>query len=745
MLLAGIRLDRFNNHHRSITFAFSRYLSSRACLTPSRPSTLQTRALNKSLLLRDSSPLHISSATLNNRLSPYHRQSSPFSTTSSTIINNTISTRSFIHPAATTTSTTEPCVDMEVTKDNFVATLPLVTKALEDAAFLSLDCEMTGLFVNNEGRNGLAYLADIEERYQEVCSSCFYTIFLLLFNAPGNNKQLLNTFCILLFLQMVKSSSNFVINQFGLSAFIPNPSTNSYVARTFNFYVFPRTLDDWDQRFLCQAGSLEFLASCHFDFNKWIHQGIGYLPLSVRDAKLAAVDKQQNRSDILVNKEEDIQLIANMTADIKQWLQSENQSVLELDAVNSFQRALQYQTLRKAEELFNHPDPPGFYIERIENESGRAALRLVKATSSQVAEWEEQQRAQKLDAIHAAAGFSKVFELLRASGKPVVGHNLSFDLAYSMHSFIKPLPETWQEYKELLGIWFPGGIYDTKYIARQLDPEVFPDNSLGPLYDTLKAMSTDGTTTTSGSTNNAVLPLIEHGVGFERYKQVGDVSEYAHEAGFDAYMTGAAFGQLAAYIASTTSNRNNLASHLETVESLYKWRMNLSRSDLPYAALQGPDPVPDRSRVLFVSNLSPGAFRYGSDIVKLFPTTTTAAQGTEEFEQQEEEETVGSVRATVVESGAAAVVEFADATKAELGARILRVEIPGCFVEPYERYSELKANRREQAQQSSKVKPWGLPVKRPRVAEDAAAAVVEGITDDKEEEAARNDSRCSIM
>jgi len=30
---------------------------------------------------------------------------------------------------------------------------------------------------------------------------------------------------------------------------------------------------------------------------------------------------------------------------------------------------------------------------------------------------------------------------------------------------LQELPETWEEYKALVGKWFPGGIYDTKYLA----------------------------------------------------------------------------------------------------------------------------------------------------------------------------------------------------------------------------------------------------------------------------------------
>ena len=57
--------------------------------------------------------------------------------------------------------------------------------------------------------------------------------------------------------------------QLGLSAFLRCPATGDYTCRTFNFTVFPRLTTATaavgavaaDTRFLCQASSLQFLAS----------------------------------------------------------------------------------------------------------------------------------------------------------------------------------------------------------------------------------------------------------------------------------------------------------------------------------------------------------------------------------------------------------------------------------------------------------------------------------------------------
>jgi hypothetical protein len=49
-----------------------------------------------------------------------------------------------------------------------------------------------------------------------------------------------------------------------------------------------------------------------------------------------------------------------------------------------------------------------------------------------------------------------VFELLRASRKPAVGHNCLFDLAFTLEHLAEPLPGEWPAFKQLVKKWFPG-------------------------------------------------------------------------------------------------------------------------------------------------------------------------------------------------------------------------------------------------------------------------------------------------
>lgn len=99
-------------------------------------------------------------------------------------------------------------------------------------------------------------------------------------------------------------------------------------------------------------------------------------------------------------------------------------------------------------------------------------LVLVRASAQQAEQLEAEARTARIAAIHNAAGFAAVFDLMRRSNKPAVGHNCMFDVAYGIYSFADSfLPATWRDFKKMVRSWHPGGIWDTKYISKRL-PEV---------------------------------------------------------------------------------------------------------------------------------------------------------------------------------------------------------------------------------------------------------------------------------
>ncbi|EFJ49494.1 hypothetical protein VOLCADRAFT_120753, partial [Volvox carteri f. nagariensis] len=488
-----------------------------------------------------------------------------------------------------------PCLNFtDVNRHNFKDVLPIMRSAIHEATFVAIDAEFTGLFPEGVSEDPLD---DYEERYK----------------------------------RLLASADNFAICQFGLSAFkwhaAPGAARGGYwEAKTFNAYIFPRPDDKtgWDKRFLCQSSSLAYLAEQGFDFNKMIRDGIGFIPLAARDAKLRSLreelDKTQRSREVRGPAEE--ALVEATRARALSWLLS-----AEPELVLPLPRTRRLRTLMRLllQEEFQLPslgyDPFSIDIcsrggsaggangddgepaaavglggpaaaeqegeveevERVVGSSsnseggsgaidgeaeaeaaanssgdeGEEFMRLRRLDqwrpSSLIASGQQLTARQRLEMLVEQSGFSQVLDVLRDAGRPLVGHNASLDLAYTLSQFNGVLPRNWRAYKALLQRAFPGGLYDTKHIATQLIAAGVPvgDSGLANLYRTLmdeQWLRAHVPGVGLPATLGGGVPEIRHAPGFAGY--VGASVEKAHEAGFDAFMTGAAFTRLLRFVAA---------------------------------------------------------------------------------------------------------------------------------------------------------------------------------------------------
>lgn len=121
--------------------------------------------------------------------------------------------------------------------------LPDLEKTVADADFFSIDTEFTGLL-----------------RYNSINQ----------YSSPSEYYNSVN-----------EQTNEFIVIQFGLTAFyVPKTGDGGDAGgletikyKTFNFYLYPRAES---HRFACQGGSLSFLASQNFDFNKLFADGISF-------------------------------------------------------------------------------------------------------------------------------------------------------------------------------------------------------------------------------------------------------------------------------------------------------------------------------------------------------------------------------------------------------------------------------------------------------------------------------------
>ncbi|KAG2761266.1 hypothetical protein JG687_00006829 [Phytophthora cactorum] len=453
--------------------------------------------------------------------------------------------------------------EMNVTRHNFAKHLSDLQKDLQlpTCRFVAIDTEFTGLSPNEFERE--QYLDTLEERYHKV----------------------------------KRAGESFLITQFGLST-VHVDKKDQFHIKTWNFYVFPRPYGSLDERFLCQASSLQFLSEHGFDFNKFIGDGIPFVNLS----KTPVMEKRlKRRIDGLTKVNKNLQLSDDGVAfqkEVKQQLDewiaggAKKGEKLLIPTRNSFYSMIVHETARtKASYLYSEGADGGVEVSYVSKKIKEERI------AAKVKEMKKE--------MDEAIGFSKVIEALSESKLPVVGHNALLDFVYVFHQFYKPLPETLAEFKTQLLELFPT-IYDTKHVTLR-----------SPLGDKLKST---GLSSLFEYMRENVKPepesLIPSEERFDTYREAlkaeadGNESLLCHEAGFDAFMTAVCFlgllahdakGELPDQLVPKEGSSARLKVRLEELES-FKNQLNLMISDQSFLDLGNVDQTIDRTRVYRVSS-----------------------------------------------------------------------------------------------------------------------------------------------
>uniref|UniRef100_A0A6Q2Y1H7 Poly(A)-specific ribonuclease PARN n=1 Tax=Esox lucius TaxID=8010 RepID=A0A6Q2Y1H7_ESOLU len=265
---------------------------------------------------------------------------------------------------------------MEVTRQNFKDSLTTVYSAIEEADFLAIDGEFSGI---SDGPNVSALTNGLdtpEERY----------------------------------MKLKKHSMDFLLFQFGLCTFTYDEAASEYVIKTFNFYIFPKPFNRTspDIKFICQSSSIDFLASQGFDFNKVFRHGIPYL-----------------------NQEEEVQLREQYEERRNQSNGSGTTSYISPNANKGLGGVPEEHRDYIKRVMF----PKGLHVETLETDKKERYIQISKVDDEERKRRERQKQEREQEELNDAVGFSRVIHAISKSGKLVVGHNMLLDVMHTIHQF----------------------------------------------------------------------------------------------------------------------------------------------------------------------------------------------------------------------------------------------------------------------------------------------------------------------
>ncbi|GAX81754.1 hypothetical protein CEUSTIGMA_g9182.t1 [Chlamydomonas eustigma] len=507
----------------------------------------------------------------------------------------------------TATHSAAPVIPQQITRHNFESALPYVREALMNCSFFAFDCEFSGIAT-------------------EVLNPV-----LVQFDDPNSRYE-----------RILRNAKTYQIVQFGVSTFTWSAETGNYTCRTFNFNIFPAA--SLEVRFGCQASSMSFLASQGFDFNRWIYDGIPYRPLSLPGASVPKANygltpNQRHAPGAVQQLKKSIKEQSPPAAAAMSPATSNNTTITNIDN-------------NVAEEALESDD-----------EVVGADMAPILLNSEEMLD----DRHVNVLSRHKPAdcgmdgGFTQVLEMMRACGRPAVAHNALNDLVYMLQHFTTPaLPPRWSDFKNVVSCWLPGGVYDTKAVAVHLSHEahrtVGPQQGLfgghtylGQLHDSLLPGGTverflaprllvsphSSPASSSGLMHSeqagpGIMPEVTHAPGYNMYSSSNnssssssstDSNEMAHEAGYDAFMTGSAFCRLLRLAELIALPVGSSLPPLVTPSSSTQNLSTSSSSSLPpMITVQRPNPIPGQELTKSTSELNP---RDGASVQTSLETTTS--------------------------------------------------------------------------------------------------------------------------
>lgn len=327
---------------------------------------------------------------------------------------------------------------MDVDRDNFAVVFPTFLELLATSKFVAFDEEMTGIFGQGEGSQKRD--DTVEERYKK----------------------------------MVTVATKYGIIQFGICLFHESADGTALVATPYNFYIFPNSRDD----LVVSPSAIDFLRKNKMNFDQWLTKGITYVAAegeqwakkkffpdtSSSTETTSSTDEIPKQKELIkLTRQSDIDFTERNMALVEAMLASNDCNAegtgagdcVALESTNAFLRRVLYEQLEAR------------YAGRVNVvKNDQNVLSALKVDPAKQADFERAQRLEKERQYNETLGFRRVFNALVECKKPLVGHNLFFDLLFMMRWLDGPLSEDFVTFRARLNEMFPM-IYDTKLIAEQ--------------------------------------------------------------------------------------------------------------------------------------------------------------------------------------------------------------------------------------------------------------------------------------
>ncbi|CAF0779651.1 unnamed protein product [Didymodactylos carnosus] len=491
----------------------------------------------------------------------------------------------------------------DVTLENFEKLYPIIIEQIEASCFLAFDTEFSALNTND------------------------YT------SSTQTTKKLYE--------KRRKLVTNISIFQFGLAIFSKSISSSdqNYQVHIYNFYLNPASIEPIDVTYMMQASSTKFLTQNKFDFNKCFYTGISFLNQTQENLLYKKFGVKRNNDDQTISNpekenqqqltedqspmkttikpvEQTSKLVNNMNDTEQQ--QYHRFSITEKHLINKlctiindwlikarigdiFYYDLNELSAMTIDDYLLHNELRRVFhtiwtktlVVDVDDSSNKKKILLIEHITKE--EYDQRIKDQVINSdsntednfesfMKPLIGFTKIIRYLKDNyRKPLVGHNIMYDMLIICDKFIDHLPSKLEQFQNDVTNCFPF-LFDTKYIAYEMKDYLFnrrnhrtttsstcslpfrinassEENYDDPLqqqqqvqenlsnyvenFTTNTALSSLYDLLTSKFYDNQIFykPKIDFAsdeCGGQRYKN----EKWKHEAGYDAYMAGCIFVKL---------------------------------------------------------------------------------------------------------------------------------------------------------------------------------------------------------